>query len=106
MALLRPVPRPYQPGSVNRACVHANTHGIARSEWMPPFDLRADDGGLRRTSGSIDRRRHAEVLVEIRGIVDERAVRIAAFARNHVHHLVPLRLVVAAVPRHCRGERE
>ncbi len=34
---------PYQPGNTKRACVQANTHGIARSAWTPPC-LRRDDG--------------------------------------------------------------
>ena len=38
------VPAPYQDGSSTRFCVHANTHGIARSA-STPAEIPARDGG-------------------------------------------------------------
>ena len=37
------MPAPYQDGSSRRFCVHANTHGIARSD-STSLDLRRDGG--------------------------------------------------------------
>jgi hypothetical protein len=37
------VPAPYHDGSSSRFCVHANTHGIARSDSTPATPLR--EGG-------------------------------------------------------------
>ena len=43
IAAARPVPAPYQPGSMWRGCVHANTHGTARTE--------SSDAGSDRCTG-------------------------------------------------------
>ena len=69
------VPSPNQAGSTIRACVHENTHGIARSDSMPPSVRR-----LRRARAEpqardlVQRRGGGEEAREVRVAVDELAV--------------------------------
>ena len=72
------VPAPYQDGSSRRFCVHANTHGIARSD-STSLDLRRDGGREPMLSWRQlgDRRDLGEEAQELRVVVDERAVALA-----------------------------
>ena len=77
------VPQPYHAGSRQRFCVHAKTHGIARSEptivlaFWPPRRPRADV----EQRELLDRRERAEEVDEAR-VVDERAVDAACARRR------------------------
>ncbi len=45
-------PKPYQPGSITRACDQLNTHGMARRSSMRPEEVR-EDGRLPMLSWAI-----------------------------------------------------
>ncbi len=53
----------------------------------------------------VDRCRPPEVLVEIGGLVNQLAVAVAADIGNHLHDVVPLRHIDAAMFRHGRRQR-
>ena len=74
VASLSAVPAPYQDGSSSRFCVHAKTHGIARSASTPPAPP-ARDGGREPMLSSRqlgDRRRLREEAQEVVVLVDQR----------------------------------
>ena len=65
------VPVPYQPGSITRDWLQANTHGIARRSEMAVVGLR-DVGPAADVERAdlADRRRRLEVLDETRCLMD------------------------------------
>ena len=77
------VPAPYHDGSRIRFCVHANTHGIARSV-LEPAAARVRDAGrepIVQLGQLVDRRDLVEEAHELRVVVDEVAVARRASGR-------------------------
>ena len=83
------VPTPYQPGSMMRAWLHENTHGIARRSSMRPDAVRdAGPAADVELGDLVDRRRGAEPVDEARRLVDELAVDAPAGGGQLVEEVV------------------
>ena len=52
------------------------------------------------------RRGEPEVVVELGCVIDEFPVGLAAFIGDHIHHRVPFRIIITAMPGHGGGESE